>query len=94
MANCSFHPNKSGTLIDGFNLNIAVIDENLLTSSIIQVKNNAMNNTGVDVFFIHPTILQNLGSYTTIENVPLSGHKIDIFQEQIGEPWPEKISRN
>lgn len=66
MANCSFHPNKSGTLIDGFNLNIAVIDENLLTSSIIQVKNNAMNNSGVDVFFIHTTILQNLGSYTTI----------------------------
>jgi len=69
--NWAFHPNKPGTLIDGFNLNIAVINEQLQTTSIIQNSNNAMTNTGVDVFFIHPTILQNMDSYTTIENVPI-----------------------
>lgn len=72
MNNWAFHPNKLGTLIDGFNLDIAVIDENLTTTSIIQVNNNAMNNTGVDVFFIHPTILQNLSGYTTIENISIA----------------------
>lgn len=70
--NWAFHPSKTGSLIDGFNLNIAVIDENLSTTSVIQVTNNAMNNTGVDVFFIHPTILQNLASYTTIENISIA----------------------
>jgi len=42
MDNWAFHPNKPGTLIDGFNLNIAVIDENLSTTSIVQVTNNAI----------------------------------------------------
>ena len=71
MTNWAFHPNKLGTLIDGFNLDIAIIDENLNTSSVISNTNNAMTNTGVDVFFIHPTILENMGSYSTIENIPL-----------------------
>lgn len=29
MANWAYHPNKSGTLIDSYNLDIAVIDEKL-----------------------------------------------------------------
>lgn len=72
MTNWAFHPNKPGTLIDGFNLDIAIIDENLNTTSVISNTNNAMINTGVDVFFIHPTILENMGSYTTIENISLA----------------------
>jgi len=42
MDNWAFHPNKPGTLSDGFNLNIVVIDENLSTTSIVQVTNNSM----------------------------------------------------
>lgn len=71
MDNWAFHPNKTGTLIDGFNLDIAVIDENLATTSVFPINNNAMINTGVDVFFIHPTVLQNAPSYTDIENVSI-----------------------
>ena len=71
MSNWAYHPNKSGTLLDGFSLDIAVIDENLNTKSIIQNTNNAKINTGVDVFFIHPTILQNMYSYTAVENIPI-----------------------
>ncbi len=72
MANWAFHPDKSGTLIDGFNIDIAVVDENLATTSVYQFTNNSMTNTGVDVFFVHPTILQNLATYTEIETVPIA----------------------
>jgi Protein of unknown function (DUF3089)/Secretion system C-terminal sorting domain len=77
--NWAFHPNKTGTLIDGFNLDIAVIDENLNTTSTIQNTNNAMTNTGVDVFFVHPTILVNMASYTTVENVPLANQNANFI---------------
>lgn len=72
MVNWAFHPTKSGTLIDGYNLDIAVIDENLNTDTVFQIANNAMTNTGVDVFFVHPTILSDLWGYTTRENIPLN----------------------
>lgn len=72
MDNWAFHPTKSGTLIDGYNLDIAVIDEHLNTDTIFQITNNAMTNTGVDVFFVHPTILSDLWGYTTRENIPLN----------------------
>lgn len=83
MTNWAFHPSKLGTLIDGFNLNIAVIDENLNTTSVISNTNNAMTNTGVDVFFIHPTILENMGSYTTIENIPIASQNSILVQASI-----------
>lgn len=79
MNNWAFHPGKTGTLIDGFNIDIAVIDENLNTTSIIHNTNNAMTNTGVDVFFIHPTILQNMASYTTVENVPIANQNSNMI---------------
>lgn len=72
MDNWAFHPTKSGTLIDGYNLDIAVIDEHLNTDTIFQITNNAMTDTGVDVFFVHPTILSDLWGYTTRENIPLN----------------------
>lgn len=72
MGNWAFHPTKSGTLIDGYNLDIAVIDENLNTDIVFQMTNNAMTNTGVDVFFVHPTILSDLWGYTTRVNIPLN----------------------
>ena len=83
LSNWAFHPNKTGTLIDGFNLDIAVVDENLVTTTIISNDNNAMINTGVDVFFIHPTILQNIASYTTIENIPIASQNAMMIQASI-----------
>ncbi|RAR51159.1 DUF3089 domain-containing protein [Flavobacterium lacus] len=72
MTNWAYHPGKPATLLNGANLDIAVVDENLTTTSVISITNNAMINTGVDVFFIHPTVLQNLGSYTEIETIPIA----------------------
>jgi len=71
MDNWAFHPSKSGTLIDGYNLDIAVIDENLDTDTLFSITNNSMTNTGVDVFFVHPTILYDLWGYTDRVNIPL-----------------------
>lgn len=55
--NWAFHPNRSGTLLENYNLDIAVIDKNLQVDSTIAIPNNATVNTGVDVFFVHPTVL-------------------------------------
>lgn len=71
MENWAFHPAKKGTLIDGFNLDIAVIDKNLDTDTIFRIPNNSMIDTGVDVFFVHPTLLPDLEAYSTRENLPL-----------------------
>lgn len=83
MNNWAYHPNKTGTLLDGFSLDIAVIDENLNTTDIISNPNNAKTNTGVDVFFIHPTILQNLASYTTVTNVPIANQNSNMIAASI-----------
>jgi hypothetical protein len=83
LENWVFHPGKSGTLIDGFNLDIAVVDENLATSSLIKIENNAMKNTGVDVFFVHPTILPNMSTYTEIENVSIADQNALFLQLSI-----------
>lgn len=60
MENWAFHPSKNGTLLNQYNLDIAVINENLQTDSIIAVPNNSTTNTGVDVFFVHPTVLSQI----------------------------------
>ena len=71
MENWAFHPDKSGTLLSIYNLNIAVVDENLETDTLISNPNNSMTNTGVDVFFVHPTILNDMWGYTERKNIPL-----------------------
>lgn len=61
--NWTFHPNKT-TILSYYNLDIEVIDENLDVQQIIEIDNNSSINTGIDVFWVHPTILnlsQNLG---------------------------------
>lgn len=81
--NWAFHPEKKGTLIDGFNLDIASINENLNTTSVLKIENNSMKNTGVDVFFIHPTILQNISSYRNIGNVSIEDQNSNFVQLSI-----------
>ncbi len=83
MNNWAYHPNKTVTLLDGFNLDIAIIDKDLNTTSIVSNSNNSKNNTGVDVFFIHPTVLQNLASYTTITNVPIANQNATFVELSI-----------
>ncbi|MFI1745719.1 DUF3089 domain-containing protein [Thalassobellus sediminis] len=65
--NWAFHPNKT-TILSNYNLDIAVIDENLQIEQTIQIPNNSTTNTGIDVFFVHPTVLtQN----STPENIDI-----------------------
>lgn len=56
MDNWAFHPDKT-TILSNYNLDIDVIDENLQVEQTIEIENNSNTNTGVDVFFVHPTIL-------------------------------------
>lgn len=71
MDNWTFHPNKP-TFLTNYNLDIAVIDENLQIENTIPIVNNAYTNTGIDVFFVHPTVLtQNeIPEYIEIQDQP------------------------
>jgi hypothetical protein len=42
-----------------------------------------MNNTRTDVFFIHPLVLQNLGSYNTVDNVLIVNQNAILIQASI-----------
>lgn len=67
MDNWVFHPDKT-TILSNYNLNVSVVDKNLQIQSIIPITNNSDTNTGIDVFFVHPTILtQN----SIPENIPI-----------------------
>jgi len=73
MQNWVFHPNQSANLLSVYNLDIGLIDRDLNLEGGISVENNANTNTGVDVFFVHPTILENAATEATIvalENQP------------------------
>ncbi|MBU2928217.1 DUF3089 domain-containing protein [Winogradskyella psychrotolerans] len=59
MSNWYFHPNQSFNFLQTYDLDIAVIDEDLSISSTIEINNNATTNTGIDVFWVHPTVLEN-----------------------------------
>jgi len=71
ISNWYFHPNQPFNFLQTYDLDIAVIDENLSVSSNIEISNNATTNTGVDVFWVHPTHLENPSTFpstVSIEN--------------------------
>ncbi|ALJ04991.1 hypothetical protein APS56_07580 [Pseudalgibacter alginicilyticus] len=70
MENWSFHPNKA-TILHTYNLDIAVIDQNLEIEQIIDISNNSNANTGVDVFWVHPTILSDTQNFTAVEAIAI-----------------------
>jgi len=57
MSNWHFHPNKPINILSNYNLDVAIIDKNLKITSVIEITNQAITNTGIDVFFVHPTQL-------------------------------------
>ncbi len=59
LSNWYFHPELTFNFLETYDLDIAVIDKHLEIDSIIPIENNAVNNTGVDVFWVHPTQLTN-----------------------------------
>ena len=67
MDNWAYHPNKT-TLLTNYNLDIDVINENLEVDQTIAITNNATTDTGIDVFWVHPTqITEN----SAVENIPI-----------------------
>lgn len=82
MNNWAIHPNKN-TILKNYNLNIAVINENLHIENVIPITNNSYTNTGIDVFFVHPTILtQNAEpAKIVIQNQPESYITVTIIAQ-------------
>jgi hypothetical protein len=59
LTNWYYHPDKLINLLEDYSLDVAVTGKNLETDSTIQITNNATTDTGVDVFWVHPTQLIN-----------------------------------
>ncbi len=59
LSNWVFHPNQTFNLLSSYDLDIGIVDKDLGLQGDITVENNATQDTGVDVFFVHPTILEN-----------------------------------
>jgi len=81
MNNWYFHPDKSINLISNYNLDIAVIDADLNIDSTIAITNNSENNTGIDVFWVHPTQLTNPSSIPS--NVALDDQPYSLISSTI-----------
>jgi len=65
-----FHPEMPSSIIEDYSLDIAVIDAQLEVDSIIAVTNHAFTDTGVDVFWVHPTLTFGVDN-TSLGNVEL-----------------------
>ncbi|MRH99972.1 DUF3089 domain-containing protein [Kriegella sp. EG-1] len=57
--NWAFHPEQNINLLQLYNLDIGIVNKDLELDGSIEITNNAKTDTGVDVFFVHPTILDN-----------------------------------
>jgi len=64
MNNWALHPSKASIFNSFFyrNLNISIIDKDLKESGVIEIPNNAKVNTGIDIFYVHPTSSVNRSS--------------------------------
>lgn len=69
LSNWAFHPDQNFNLLENYNLDVAKIDSNNLLESVITIPNNAATDTGVDIFWVHPTLLETVDA--TAFNVPL-----------------------
>ena len=81
LVNWYFHPDKPLNLIGNYDLDIAVIDKDLSVDSTISITNNSETNTGLDVFWVHPTQLTNPPS--TPANVSLDNQPYSIISSTI-----------
>lgn len=59
LTNWYFHPDKPINFISTYDLDIAVINPDLSIDRTIDIPNNSKTNTGIDVFWVHPTQLTN-----------------------------------
>ncbi|MEO0725209.1 MAG: DUF3089 domain-containing protein [Bacteroidota bacterium] len=81
LENWYYHPDKIINVIGGYNLDIAVVDADLMIDSTISITNNSELNTGVDVFWVHPTQLTSPPSFPT--TVPLDSQPYSIISSTI-----------
>lgn len=68
-ANWVAHPSKPFNLLGSYNMDIAVIDAELNVDTILTNLNLGNDETGVDIFFVHPTVLSE--NYTFTGNIPI-----------------------
>lgn len=77
LTNWYFHPDKLINLLENYDLDVAVIGQDLATDSIIRIDNNATTDTGVDVFWVHPTQLTDPPNTPAV--IPLAEQPVTII---------------
>jgi len=68
LSNWAIHPDKA-TILSVYDLDISVVEKDLSVSSVIDIPNNSRTDTGIDIFFVHPTLLD--AGNGVAANVPL-----------------------
>jgi hypothetical protein len=63
------HPEKPFSLLNNYSLDVAVVNPALEVDSIISITSKATTDTGIDVFWVHPTFG---GSVTEVQTTPLN----------------------
>ncbi|MEM1328286.1 MAG: DUF3089 domain-containing protein [Bacteroidota bacterium] len=81
LRNWYFHPDKQINIIGRYNLDIAVINSDLMIDSTLSIPNNSEINTGVDVFWVHPTQLTNPPASPTV--IPLEDQSFSLISSTI-----------
>ncbi|GEM_PF-2765228 len=81
LSNWYFHPDKAVNIIGNFDLDIAIVNSDLTIDSTISFINNSETNTGIDVFWVHPTQLST--PPTTPTTVPLNDQPYSLISPTI-----------
>ena len=80
-ANWYYHPEKPINLIANYELDIAFINPDLSIDSTLTFPNQTETNTGVDVFWVHPTQLTDAPSFPT--NIALDDQPFALIASTI-----------
>ncbi|MEL6391472.1 MAG: DUF3089 domain-containing protein [Bacteroidota bacterium] len=77
LLNWYFHPDKLVNILANYNLDVAVIAKDLSVTETLDIPNRSTEDTGVDVFWVHPTQLVNPPDFPT--TIPLDDQPASVI---------------
>ncbi|MEL6803345.1 MAG: DUF3089 domain-containing protein, partial [Bacteroidota bacterium] len=81
LLNWYFHPDKLVNILANYNLDVAVIAKDLSVTETLDIPNRSTEDTGVDVFWVHPTQLVNPPDFPT--TIPLDDQPASVIAPTI-----------
>lgn len=77
LLNWYFHPDKFINLLANYDLDLSVIGKDLSLNEVLVIPNRSTENTGVDIFWVHPTQLVNPPVFPT--TIPLDDQPATVI---------------